>query len=150
MKNSSESFVCHRIIHGLDLAEEGVMIGFVFVGTNDLQRAVEFYDQVFPILGVERLYEMTNKCTGVMYGIASGPTFGVVLPFNGEPAQAGNGVMIALPAPTKQDVERVHALALDLGGLDEGKPRPRGNGSAYCAYFRDRDGNKICVFHTLA
>jgi catechol 2,3-dioxygenase-like lactoylglutathione lyase family enzyme len=126
------------------------MIGFVVVGTNDLQRAVEFYDQVFAVLGLERRYEMVNECTGVMYGIASGPTFGVVLPFNGEPAQAGNGVMIALPSPTKEDVETMHALALHLGGVDEGKPGPRGNGSAYCAYFRDIDGNKICVFHTLA
>jgi hypothetical protein len=99
---------------------------------------------------VEMRYQMTNDCTGVMYDIGSGPTFGVVLPFNGEPAQAGNGMMIALSTLSQEDVEKVHALALSLSGSDEGKPGPRGNGSAYCAYFRDRDGNKICVFHKLA
>jgi catechol 2,3-dioxygenase-like lactoylglutathione lyase family enzyme len=125
------------------------MIGFVLVGTTDLHRATDFYDQIFRILGVERRYQMTNECTGVMYGADNGPTFGVVLPFNGEPAKAGNGVMIALPSPSKDSVDKVHARALALGGTDEGNPGPRGDKSAYCAYFRDPDGNKICVFHRL-
>jgi predicted lactoylglutathione lyase len=122
------------------------MIGFVLLGTNDLQRATEFYDQISTAVGAGRLYEITKDCTGVMYGTGDGPTLGVVLPFDGEPAAAGNGVMIALTAPSRGDVEKVHALAIALGGKDEGAPGLRGNGSAYCAYFRDFDGNKICVF----
>jgi catechol 2,3-dioxygenase-like lactoylglutathione lyase family enzyme len=124
------------------------MIGFVLVGTTDLYRATDFYDQIFPALGVGRRYQMTNECTGVVYGAGNGPTFGVVLPFNGEPAKAGNGVLIALPSPSKDNVDKIHALALAHGGSDEGKPGLRGDKSAYCAYFRDLDGNKICVFHT--
>jgi catechol 2,3-dioxygenase-like lactoylglutathione lyase family enzyme len=126
------------------------MIGFVLVGTNDLHRATDFYDQICTALGAKRLYQMTNECTGVMYGTGDGATLGVVHPFNGEPAQAGNGVMIALPSASRDDVERVHALAISLGGLDEGAPGLRGDGTAYCAYFRDLDGNKICVFCSLS
>ncbi|AZG78781.1 VOC family protein (plasmid) [Methylocystis rosea] len=125
------------------------MIGFVLVGTNDLDRAALFYDEICSALGAKRLYSMTNGCTGVMYGTGDGPMLGVVLPFNGEPARPGNGVMVALPTASIEEVERVHALAISLGGLDEGAPGPRGDGTAYCAYFRDPDGNKICVFCSL-
>jgi catechol 2,3-dioxygenase-like lactoylglutathione lyase family enzyme len=125
------------------------MIGFVLVGTNDLDRAARFYDGLCSALGAERLYSTTNGCTGVLYGAGDGPMLGVVLPFDGEPARPGNGVMVALPTASIDEVERVHALAISLGGLDEGAPGPRGNGTAYCAYFRDPDGNKICVFCSL-
>jgi catechol 2,3-dioxygenase-like lactoylglutathione lyase family enzyme len=122
------------------------MIGFVLLGTNDLDRATEFYDKICAAIGAKRLYQMTTGCTGVMYGTGKGPTLGIVLPFDGESAQAGNGVMIALGVASREHVDRIHALALSLGGADEGPPGPRGNRTAYCAYFRDPDGNKICVF----
>ncbi|CAJ0892433.1 hypothetical protein AMST5_04220 [freshwater sediment metagenome] len=125
------------------------MIGFVLVGTNDLRRAIEFYDKICAAFGAKRLYQMTTGCTGVMYGTGDDPTLGIVLPFDKKPAQAGNGVMIALSMASREEVEKVHALALALGGADEGAPGPRGNGTAYCAYFRDPDGNKICVFCEL-
>ncbi len=125
------------------------MIGFVLVGTNDLDRAGRFYDELCSALGAKRLYSMTNGCTGVMYGAGDRPMFGVVLPFDGEPARPGNGVMVALPATSVEEVERVHAIAISLGGVDEGAPGPRGNGMAFCAYFRDPDGNKIGVFCSL-
>jgi catechol 2,3-dioxygenase-like lactoylglutathione lyase family enzyme len=125
------------------------MIGFVLVGTNDLDCATRFYDEIFAALGAKRLYQMTHGCTGVMYGDGEGPTLGVVQPFDGEPARPGNGAMIALRAGARDDVDRTHALALSLGGSDEGAPGLRGNGTAYCAYFRDPDGNKICVFREL-
>jgi hypothetical protein len=81
-----------------------------------------------------------------MYGAGDGPTLGVVLPFNGEPARPGNGVMVALPATSVDEVERVHALAISLDGVDEGAPGPRGDKTAYCAYFRDPDGKKFAYF----
>ncbi len=125
------------------------MIGIVLVGTNDLDRAARFYDNICDEFGARRLYRMTHGCTGVMYGTGEGPTLGVVLPFDGKPAQAGNGVMIAIGVDSREHVGRIHALALSLGGTDEGAPGPRGNGTAYCAYFRDPDGNKICVYCDL-
>jgi predicted lactoylglutathione lyase len=71
---------------------------------------------------------------------------GVIIPFDGKPATVGNGVMAALAAKDRAQVDRVHALALSLGGKDEGKPGLRGD-TFYGAYFRDLDGNKLAVYH---
>jgi predicted lactoylglutathione lyase len=72
--------------------------------------------------------------------------FGLTKPFDGKPATVGNGVMVALAARDKAQVDRLHALALSLGGTCEGPPGPRGEGF-YAAYFRDLDGNKFCAIH---
>ena len=122
------------------------MIGFVLVGTNEMIRAMHFYDTFFDALGAKRLYQMTHGGVGVMYGLGDGPTFGVVEPFDGQPATAGNGTMVAFESASPEDVDRLHALALSLGGTDEGTPGPRGDGTAYCAYFRDPDDNKLCIY----
>jgi predicted lactoylglutathione lyase len=55
--------------------------------------------------------------------------------------------MCALAADTRALVDRCHALALDLGGTDEGGPglRTQYHPHFYGTYFRDPDGNKLCV-----
>ncbi len=55
--------------------------------------------------------------------------------------------MVALLAASRQIVDRAHAYALAQGGADEGAPglRPQYHPNYYGAYFRDPDGNKICV-----
>jgi hypothetical protein len=103
------------------------MIGFVLVGTNDLNRAMCFYNEICASFGAKRLYQMTNGCVGVMYGAESGPTLGVVQPFDGRPATSGNGIMVALPAASPEGVDRVHALALSLGGMNEATPARKWN-----------------------
>ena len=65
--------------------------------------------------------------------------------FDGKPMTVGNGVMVALGAKDKAEVDRIYKLALSLGGTDEGPPGPRGEGF-YAAYFRDLDGNKLNAF----
>lgn len=70
-----------------------------------------------------------------------------MLPFDGQPASVGNGVMVALEARDRAQVDRIHALALAHGGSCEGMPGPRGEGGAfYGAYFRDPDGNKLNAY----
>jgi predicted lactoylglutathione lyase len=71
--------------------------------------------------------------------------FVVCTPFDEQPASVGNGMMVALKAGSPEQVDQIHALALAHGGADEGAPGPRGPGF-YGAYFRDLDGNKLCVF----
>ena len=77
---------------------------------------------------------------------ADQPGLGLTYPYDGKPATVGNGVMVALAVGTPDQVEAVHAKALELGGTDEGAPGPRGDSGFYAGYFRDLDGNKLNVF----
>ena len=57
------------------------------------------------------------------------------------------GYLVALAAATRAQVDACHRIALAQGGRDEGAPglRPRYHPDYYGAYFRDPDGNKLCV-----
>jgi predicted lactoylglutathione lyase len=119
------------------------MIGYVTIGTNDLARAAAFYDAIAKELGVGRFMETDSFIAWGTPGGAAG--LGVTKPFDGKPASVGNGVMVALEAKDRAQVDRIHELALRLGGSDEGAPGPRGEGF-YAGYFRDPDGNKLNAF----
>jgi len=119
------------------------MIGYVTVGTNDLPRALAFYDKLLGSLGAKHLMEFDR---GVAYGTSmESPGFGVMKPFDGKAATIGNGGMVALSVSSRDKVDTLHKLALELGGTDEGAPGERGDGF-YAAYFRDLDGNKLNCF----
>lgn len=120
------------------------MIGYVTVGTNEIGRASAFYDKLFESIGGSRIFEPDNS---VIWGF--GPTaaaFGVVKPFDGNPATVGNGVMIALSMMSKDKVKSFYNEAIKLGAKDEGAPGQRSD-TFYAAYFRDMDGHKICAFY---
>ena len=119
------------------------MIGYVTVGTNDLERAAKFYDALAAELETPRMMEFE---TFIAWGIADGPAgIAVTKPHNGEPATVGNGVMVAFEAHDAAQVDKLYQIALDNGGSDEGAPGPRGDGF-YAGYFRDPDGNKCNAF----
>ncbi|MFN7399075.1 MAG: VOC family protein [Sandaracinobacter sp.] len=119
------------------------MIGYVTLGTNDLPRAAKFYDALAAEMGVPRMMEFDGF---IAWGTADGPA-GVALtkPFDGKTATVGNGVMVALQASDKGQVDRLHAIALANGGTCEGPPGNRGD-TFYAGYFRDPDGNKLNAF----
>ena len=120
------------------------MIGYVTLGTNDLVRAAAFYDALLAELGAKRLWEFER---GIAWGCAEDqPCLGIMKPFDGKPATAGNGAMVALGVDSREKVGRIHQKALALCGTDEGPAGLRGNGF-YAAYFRDLDGNKLNVFY---
>lgn len=120
------------------------MIGYVTLGTNDLDRAAGFYDAIAEAMGTKRMMEMEGVY--IAWGEPGGPaSVAATLPFNKEAATPGNGTMVALQASDPAHVDRLHALALELGGADEGAPGPRGEGF-YAGYFRDLDGNKLNAF----
>jgi catechol 2,3-dioxygenase-like lactoylglutathione lyase family enzyme len=119
------------------------MIGYTCVGTNDLDKAVAFYSELLSLLGAKPFFKSDR---GVGWGVAPDkPMFSVLKPFDGQPASAGNGAMVALAASTPEQVQALHAKALALGGKDEGAPGQR-SGNFYGAYFRDLDGNKLAAF----
>ncbi len=121
------------------------MYSHTTIGANDLARARAFYEAVFAPLGHE--VKEAND-TYIAWGAPGRLSqFFVGLPFNGEGSSPGNGPMIALLAPKRSVVDACHAAAMGQGGTDEGRPglRPHYHDNYYGAYFRDLDGNKICV-----
>jgi len=119
------------------------MIGYVTLGTNDLERGARFYDALLAELGAKRIMEFER---GIAWGTSmSAPGLGLMQPFDGKAATVGNGVMVALAVDSKDKVDRIYRKALELGGTDEGPAGPRGDGF-YAGYFRDVDGNKLNVF----
>lgn len=119
------------------------MIGYVTLGTNDLKKATAFYDALFASVGIGRVME-----TDAFVAWGSGmdkPAVSVMKPYNGEPATAGNGTMIAIAFDAPEKVDAFYAKAIELGAADEGAAGPRGD-TFYAGYFRDPDGNKLNGF----
>jgi catechol 2,3-dioxygenase-like lactoylglutathione lyase family enzyme len=120
------------------------MIGYATIGTNDLEKATGFYDKVFEALGGRRTFANGDRMQ--FYGAKGAPGMvAVCRPYDEQPATAGNGSMFGLAAPSREAVDAAHAAALAAGGKCEGEPGLRTD-TFYGAYFRDLDGNKICVF----
>jgi predicted lactoylglutathione lyase len=122
------------------------MIGYLTVGTNDIERARTFFDGVFGEIGAKRGWN-NDRMTGWTTG--KGPQVMVIKPHDGKSATVGNGSMVALAVGSPDDVKKMHAKALTLGGSDEGAPgfRPaEANSGFYGGYFRDLDGNKFVAF----
>lgn len=120
------------------------MIGYVTLGTNDFERAAAFYDELLSVYGAKRTMQ-TEKLVLWSSGKPGRPSLGVIKPFDQNPATAGNGTMVSLALDEPAKVDALHEKALALGAKDEGAPGSRGSGF-YGAYFRDLDGNKLCVF----
>lgn len=119
------------------------MIGYVTLGTNDLQRSAKFYDELLSEIGAKRFME---EETFIAWAIdPAKPSLVVIKPFNGESATIGNGVMVALAVENPQQVDALYAKAIELGATDEGPSGKRGEGF-YAGYFRDLDGNKLNFF----
>ncbi len=127
------------------------MIAYVTVGADDIARAKRFYSAFLKALG----YELTEGPEGLAYALPVQPGDSVALPdfyvkptFDGRPASAGNGAMIAFEARSQKQVRELHAAALAAGGSDEGQPGFRDNYGPhfFVAYLRDPQGNKIALF----
>lgn len=121
------------------------MISYITIGASDLDRAGAFYDAALGTLGSQRLWRQGDW---IGYGPDPHATVMICAPENGEPAKAGNGIMIGLKADAPQQVDAFHAAAMAHGGACAGPPGPRptyGEGY-YLAYVRDPDGNKLAAF----
>ena len=123
------------------------MIGYVMVGTNNLDKAIIFYDEVLNIINLTRK-ETDEVCAGYTQNNGDGSIeFYVTKPANKKTATFGNGTQVSFLVPSREIVDRFHEIALKAGGISEGSggERPEGSG-VYYSYIRDLDGNKICAF----
>ena len=120
------------------------MIGFVMVGTNNLNKAISFYDVLLETINLKRI--VTNeKYAGYSSNENSeNIEFYVTNPANKENATYGNGTQISFLVNSKDTVDKFYNLGIKLGGKDEGAPGIR-SGDYYC-YLRDLDENKVCAF----
>jgi catechol 2,3-dioxygenase-like lactoylglutathione lyase family enzyme len=127
------------------------MIGYVTLGTDDLDRARAYYDALLGTIGAKRLMQFGDEDGGfTMYGTSMAkPALVVTRPYDKQPAECGNGNMVALVMDARDKVDAFHAKAIELGGTDEGAPGFRGDPSLgyYFGYFRDPDGHKLAVFN---
>lgn len=127
------------------------VISHVFIGTENFDRAFAFYSALMNELGMVLKFSDASKRMAAWHAAQSPrPLFIIGTPFDGNPAAAGNGHMVALLASSAAMVDRIHATALAAGAQCEGAPglRPQYHAHYYGAYFRDLDGNKICIcFH---
>ena len=117
------------------------ILSHVSVGTNDLERALQFYDAVLPAIGCSRVMEHAG---GVAFGKAY-PEFWVQTPADGHAASVGNGYHVGFFADSRETVDEFHRRAIAAGGADEGAPGPRPEYGApyYGCFVRDPDGHKI-------
>lgn len=126
------------------------MFSHVTVGTRNLRRAAEFYDAILLPLGLQRRQVTPDGGPEAACWVSpsqSLPRFYVYMPFNREPATAGNGSMVAFLAPSASAVELAYSAGMKAGGIDEGAPgeRTRYGLGYYGAYLRDPDGNKVHI-----
>ena len=118
------------------------MIGYVTIGTNDLDRAVGFYDALLSEVGAKQTFGMDRI---KFWGTGGGPMLAVCIPYDEQEQHRGNGNMVAIPGGSREGVDSLYAKAMELGATDEGPPGER-MPTFYGAYVRDLDGNKLCFF----
>jgi lactoylglutathione lyase len=124
------------------------MFSHVFVGVSDFERALAFYNPLMMTLGIEsRFCERSRPWAGWQSTPGPRPLFLIGRPYDKLAQQPGNGNMVAFIAETRATVDQAFAIALENGGTSDGIPglRPEYHEHYYGAYFRDPDGNKLCV-----
>lgn len=124
------------------------MFSHVYVGTSDFERALEFYDGLMAELGlVPKFCKRDDEWAAWMKPGEARPLFLLGRPFDTQAASPGNGQMTAFLVMDRAVVDRAYRYALSHGGRDEGAPglRPHYHPDYYGAYFRDLDGNKLCI-----
>jgi hypothetical protein len=117
-------------------------LSYCTVGSNDFEKAKEFYDQLLASAGWEVLFEYPSGGRVYSDGIS---IFGVLGPYDGRPATTGNGTMFGFKFDVPEEIRAFHAQALGLDATNDDDPCERGSGTFF-GYFRDLDVNKICAY----
>ncbi|MDY0249562.1 MAG: VOC family protein [Pseudomonas sp.] len=123
------------------------MISYVTLGVSDLAAAKTFYSTLLADQGAKILIDM-DRISFIGKSMAA-PMLAVCIPFNKEPAQPGNGTMLAIAPGSKEGVDTLYNKAIALGASCQGAPGERIANVFYGAYVKDLDGNKLCFNHFI-
>ena len=112
---------------------KGKLANYITIGTNNLERAKNFYDELFCDLHVKSFKPNERS---IFWTIPGDDTmFAIFVPYDGEEASAGNGNMTGFTMKTEEDVNNLYEKAISLGAIDEGAPGQRATGF-YGGYVR--------------
>jgi len=123
------------------------MISYVTLGVSDLSAAKAFYSELLADQGAKVLIDM-DRISFIGKSMAA-PMLAVCIPYNEEPAQAGNGTMVSFAPGSKEGVDAMYNKAIALGATCDGAPGERIANVFYGAYVKDLDGNKLCFNHFI-
>jgi len=128
------------------------VINHVMVGTNDLEKAKNFYNNVLGVLGFagQPIHDVAPSGHSRLFYRHNGGSFGVTQAINGQPATAANGGTIGFKCDSPEQVKQFHDTAVANGGTSCEDPpglRDGSLGPMHLAYVRDPDGNKLCAIH---
>ncbi len=123
------------------------MISYVTLGVSDLAAAKKFYSELLADQGAKILIDMDR--ISFIGKSMSAPMLAVCVPFNEEPASAGNGTMVSFAPGNKEGVDAMYNKAIALGATCDGAPGERIPNVFYGAYVKDSDGNKLCFNHFI-
>ena len=124
------------------------MFSHIMIGTNDLDKAKNFYDAVLGTLGVAPGAVDRQR----VFGRTPAGVFSVSRPIDGQSATVGNGSTFGFACQSTAQADAWHAAGLANGGSaceDPPGVREGAAGRLYLAYLRDPDGHKICAMHRL-
>lgn len=124
------------------------MFSHIFIGVKDFERAFNFYTKLMEVLGnTLRFCDRKRPWAGWQSHSEPRPLFLIGAPYDGNAHNSGNGQMVAFAVGHRAAVDSVYRLVLESGGSSEGSPalRPEYHEHYYAAYFKDPEGNKICV-----
>jgi len=125
------------------------MFSHVMVGSSDLERSKQFYDQLLGVLGAKPGFVDRHR----IFWRHSGAMFSASLPIDGQPATFANGGTIGFSCASPEQVDTWHEAGVAAGGKSIEDPpgwREAPGVRLYLAYLRDPDGNKLCAMHRPA
>jgi catechol 2,3-dioxygenase-like lactoylglutathione lyase family enzyme len=123
------------------------MFNHVMVGSNDIARSKKFYDALLGAVGAKPARE---DAKGRLIYAHDGGVLMVSPPIDGKPACHANGGTIGFKTTSEAQAKSWHDAGVANGGKSvEDPPGVRPGGTAYLAYLRDPDGNKLCAVYRL-
>ena len=121
------------------------MFNHIVLGSNDIARSKKFYDALLTAVGGGPARE---DAKGRLIYAHDGGVLMISKPIDGKPACHANGGTIGFKTTSEAQAKAWHDAGVANGGSAiEDPPGVRPGGTAYLAYLRDPDGNKLCAVY---